>query len=133
MENEKKEEIKTEELKLETIVVKPLDLEGETIEVNMSNDSEGHEKVPESPPSEELEIKEGRIWIQEEAKDIEEAIEDEASLTLPTSAIAKGDAIDEIFQKQSIKEEESAAMDKGNSSQPEYELEQTTNVVEVRH
>lgn len=51
--------------------------------------------------------------------------------TLPTSAIAKGETVDEIFQKQTLKEEESATIE-NESCRPENELEQAAKAVEVR-
>lgn len=114
---------------LDNLVIKHLNLEGGTIELNMSNGAGDREKVPMSHTEEETEIKESRKCIQEEARDMEEATEDEVFPTMTTLENVKGEAVDEIFQEQNLKKEESAAMD---INQPEYELEQTTNVVEVR-
>ena len=58
--------------------------------------------------------------------------DDEALSTLPISAIVKGETVDEVFQDQTLKEEESTAIDNEKSCKPENELEQTAKVVEVR-
>lgn len=64
--------------------------------------------------------------------------EDENHSTLPTSAIVKGENIEEFIKEQTLKEEESAGIDEkieefinNNCFRPENELEQTTKVVEV--
>ena len=60
--------------------------------------------------------------------------EDEAPLTLPmpTAATVKGEMDEEIFQEQTLNDEESAAKDIDGSGRTENELEQTAKVYEVR-
>ena len=58
--------------------------------------------------------------------------DDKALSTLPTSAIIKGERVEEIVQEQTLKKEKSAAIDNDGSCRPENELEQGPKVVEVR-
>ena len=58
--------------------------------------------------------------------------DDETQSTLTKSTTVKGEKVDEIFQEQTLKEEESAAMDNSESCKPENELTQTATFLEVR-
>ncbi|XP_061358798.1 uncharacterized protein LOC133302990, partial [Gastrolobium bilobum] len=143
--NEQKAETETEAQKLETTVTKHPKLEGETTEINPTNGPKEHEKVPASHSGEKLEIEDDAEFIHEEAKEMEEATDmhlrktatasvpnDEDRSTLPTSAIVKGETVEEILQQQTLQEEESAAIGIDKSCRPGNELEEKNKAVEVR-
>lgn len=73
MENEKKAEPQSEAQSLDMKVIKNPNLEGETTEINPSNDNEELEKVSASRTGEKLHIKDGGEFIKAEAKEMEEA------------------------------------------------------------
>ncbi|XP_061358797.1 uncharacterized protein LOC133302989 [Gastrolobium bilobum] len=144
MENEQKVELLAKGKNLEICVIKHPNLEGKTADINPISDTEKHEKDPGSYTGEKLEIKDGGKFINEEAKEMEEAadmqllktttesvLEDEVQSTLPTSTIVKGEKIEEIFQEQTLEEEESAAVDNNDSCRPENELDHLANVFEA--
>ena len=57
----------------ETTVISHPNLEGETTETNISNDTEEIEKIIVSHTGQKLEIKHGGTFIEEETKEMEEA------------------------------------------------------------
>ncbi|KAG4379907.1 hypothetical protein GLYMA_16G071500v4 [Glycine max] len=142
-ENELKAEFLSEERSQETIVTKHPNLEGESIEINPTSETEEHEQVPASHTGEKLEINDDGNFIQEEEKEMEKETErqllktatesvpeDEVQTTLPTSTIVKGETVEGIVQEQTLEEEKSAAID-NNSGRPENKLEGMANVVET--
>ncbi|XP_029130782.1 uncharacterized protein LOC109816216 isoform X14 [Cajanus cajan] len=141
--NEQKDELLPEQHSQESILTKHPNLEGETIEIKPTNETEELEKVPVSHMVERLEINDDGNSIQEEEKEMEKAVErqlletvtesvpeDEAQTTIPESTIFKGEMIEGNVQEQTLMGEESAAID-NNSGTPENELEQMANVVET--
>ena len=73
-ESQKKDEPQSEAQSTETMVIKHPNIEG-TTETNPSNDMEELEQVPVSHNKEKLETKDGAKFIQEEANEMEEAID----------------------------------------------------------
>jgi len=74
-ENELKAEFLSEERSQETIVTKHPNLEGESIEINPTSETEEHEQVPASHTGEKLEINDDGNFIQEEEKEMEKETE----------------------------------------------------------
>ncbi|XP_019457938.1 PREDICTED: uncharacterized protein LOC109358260 [Lupinus angustifolius] len=135
--NEKKSNPQSDEHNLETTVIQQPNLEGhETTEIGSGSDIET-EQISE--------IKDGgKTILEEEEKEMEDAtdkqllksseqsvIEDEAQTVLvPTSEFVEGETIEKSFQEETLKEEQSTAIDNDKSRRPENELEQTTEVLE---
>ena len=58
--------------------------------------------------------------------------DDEAPSRLPTSAMVKGEMVDENFQEQTFNKEDSAVVDTDRSCRQENELDEMAKAVEVR-
>ncbi|KAK7395724.1 hypothetical protein VNO78_16291 [Psophocarpus tetragonolobus] len=138
VENGQKAELLSEQQSQETTVTDHLNLEGETIKINPTNEIEEHEKVKASHNRETLETDNDGNFIQEEEKEMEKATERQllktATESVPKdqvqSTVVKGETVEGIVQEQTIEEKESAAID-NNTGRPENELEQMVNVVEA--
>ncbi|KAH1193936.1 hypothetical protein GmHk_19G054852 [Glycine max] len=115
-ENEPKAEFLSEEQSYETIVTKHPNFERQTKEMNPTNETKEHEKVPASHTGEKLEIIDDRNFIQEGENEMEKQL--------------KGSYLKLQLKEQTLEEEESVAID-NNSGRPENELEKMANVVET--
>ncbi|KAK7339568.1 hypothetical protein VNO77_20245 [Canavalia gladiata] len=144
VENELKDEPQSEEQNQETTFIKHLNSDGENTEINPTNDTEEQDKFPAPHTGEKIGIEDDGKFIQE-VKGMEEAtellllntatermLENEIQSKLPTSAVVTGNT-DEILQKQTFQEDDSATIDNKSfrEESEESELEKTSNVAEA--
>ncbi|RDX85969.1 hypothetical protein CR513_32740, partial [Mucuna pruriens] len=135
------EEIQQEVRNEETTFVQHPFSDGETIEINPTNDAEEQEEIRASYAKENFLIKDGKKVNQEQAKGIEEATntklldteaespaEEEVQPKLPTPAILQCDT-DEIIQQQTFHNDESEGIQKAKTCIPKNKLEGMSTVV----
>ncbi|KAK7339569.1 hypothetical protein VNO77_20246 [Canavalia gladiata] len=139
--NELKIEPQSEVQNQEVTFIKHLNLEGDTEEINPTNDTGAQEKDPGSHSREKFKIEEDGKFMREGAKGMEETTdmqllkttemtglpENELQSTLPTSAIIQHDD-KQILQQQTIQDDKSIVIDSDKSCRQESELEKISNV-----
>ncbi|KAK7293422.1 hypothetical protein RJT34_16287 [Clitoria ternatea] len=141
-ENEQKAKCQLETHSQETTFVKHLNADGEATKINPISDTEGQEMVSVSLAQVKLGIEDDSIFIQEDAKGVEEVSKmqsleiateslpgDEFQSALPTSTIIEGDSR-QIIQ-QTFNNDESTVIDKEKTRCiQENEVERLSNVVQ---
>ncbi|XP_027352145.1 pericentrin-like [Abrus precatorius] len=141
VDHEMKVEPQIETQKQETTVIKLLCLEGETAEINTTNDAEKQQTVPATPTGEKLAIADDGIFIQEEAEETEEANEtqlqqtasesvpeDMALETLPTTTYVGAGAFHESNQEEMHAEEKLEVTNTKEAHIPEDDTEEKKRV-----